>query len=592
MNIETKQCQNCKNQFTIEPEDFNFYKKIDVPAPTWCPGCRRQRRLIFRNERVLYKGTCNLCSKSMLSIYSPDKPFTVYCKECWYSDKWDPLEYGQDYDWSKPFFVQFRDLLEKTPRIALMHIRTNTQSEYANYVADNKNIYLAYSVIESENVFYSRFVDKSKDCFDCFNIDGSEIAYENIDGDNNYSARYLFRSRDCLSSAFLFDCVNCQDCFMSSNLRNKRYVIRNVQHTKEDYIRTLEGTDFGSFDVTQKLCEEFAELTLRSHHKFGNLLKTINCSGDNIKNSKNVKNCFDVYDSENLKFCDRVVSLKDSYDIFGSGRGELQYEAVAAGLDSYGVRFSVTADASRDSRFVDFCMGSSHLFGCVSLRSKDYCILNKRYTKEEYESMIPRIVDHINKMPFIDKKGAVYKYGEFFPPEFSSFAYNESVAQEYFPLTKEKAEQQGYQWKDPERRNYQITMYPENLSDHIKDVDDAILKETIGCAHAVGSPSTGSGQIGKPICNEQCTTAFKIILPELQFYKKMNLPLPRLCPNCRHYRRLKQRSFLRLWRRQCMCNSREHFHGEKPCSNEFKTSYAPERPETIYCEQCYNAEVA
>ncbi len=27
-------CQNCHQEFIIEPEDFDFYEKIQVPAPT------------------------------------------------------------------------------------------------------------------------------------------------------------------------------------------------------------------------------------------------------------------------------------------------------------------------------------------------------------------------------------------------------------------------------------------------------------------------------------------------------------------------------------------------------------------------------
>jgi hypothetical protein len=52
MKEEMRQCQNCKNQFTIEPEDFAFYEKIKVPPPTFCPSCRFQWRLSFMNERA------------------------------------------------------------------------------------------------------------------------------------------------------------------------------------------------------------------------------------------------------------------------------------------------------------------------------------------------------------------------------------------------------------------------------------------------------------------------------------------------------------------------------------------------------------
>lgn len=155
---------------------------------------------------------------------------------------------------------------------------------------------------------------------------------------------------------------------------------------------------------------------------------------------------------------------------------------------------------------------------------------------------------------------------------------------------------QGYRWKDPAERNIQPTTSYSQLPDHINDVPDSITQEVIGCQH-------------QGTCNEQCTQAFKVIPQELQFYRKMNLPLPRLCPNCRHYARLKQRNPLKLWKRRCMCaggkaqtaqisqntnsymNTATHLHGQNPCPNEFETSYAPERPEMVYCESCYNAEV-
>ncbi len=108
---------------------------------------------------------------------------------------------------------------------------------------------------------------------------------------------------------------------------------------------------------------------------------------------------------------------------------------------------------------------------------------------------------------------------------------------------------------------------------------DNIVKEIIGCKH-------------RGICHEQCTVAFRIIPQELAFYRKMNVPLPILCPNCRHYERFLSQNPRKLWQRACMCkNKTNHIHAANPCPNEFKTSYAPEREEIIYCENCYQAEV-
>ncbi|OGJ07120.1 hypothetical protein A3I95_02035, partial [Candidatus Nomurabacteria bacterium RIFCSPLOWO2_02_FULL_44_12] len=93
-------CQNCKGNFTIEPEDFGFYEKIKVPPPTFCPECRAMRRLVWRNERALYHNICAFSGKKVVSMFSPDSGFTIYDRDIWWSDKWDPTAYGKDYDFS------------------------------------------------------------------------------------------------------------------------------------------------------------------------------------------------------------------------------------------------------------------------------------------------------------------------------------------------------------------------------------------------------------------------------------------------------------------------------------------------------------
>ena len=186
------------------------------------------------------------------------------------------------------------------------------------------------------------------------------------------------------------------------------------------------------------------------------------------------------------------------------------------------------------------------------------------------------------------------EWGEFFPHTLSPHAYNETAALEWSPLTKEEALKRGYRWKDAAKKEYTPTKTAADLPKTITEVDDSILNEIIECAHA--SPSSLS-------CNHKCTTAFKIVPAELQLYRKLDIPPPTLCPNCRHYARLAIRNPAKLWKRTCQCagassekgvykNTTSHFHEEKPCPNEFETSFAPERPEIVYCEQCYNAEIA
>jgi len=566
---EKRICQNCKKDFIIESEDFKFYEKIKVPSPTFCPECRLIRRFTWRNERVLYKSICGLCKKTTFTLFSPDTKMPIYCYDCWWSDRWDSTIYTRPYDFSSSFFEQYEKLMKTVPVVAKWGFN-NINSDYSMHSAYSKNAFLSSSVVRGEDVYYSYSIDKSKNIFDSFICSESELSYENINCDKSYNSIFLVDSKNCINSFFLFDCSGCQDCILCTGLRNKRFYIKNVAYTESNYKKELKKIDFGSYTTQKKFKEEFIKLRLLYIHKYADIIASNNCIGDNIHNSKNIYNSFAVNNSENLKYCWRIpTGYKDSYDVSGSLDSELIYEAILGADHNYFLKFHLQCRSSKNLEYCLYCISCQNCFACIGLRSKSYCILNKQYTKEEYEELVPKIIQHMNDMPYIDKKGRIYKYGEFFPSELSPFSYNETIAQEYFPLTKEEALKQGYKWKDREERNYTIDIKNEDIPNNIKEVDESIINKVIECEH-------------KGTCNEQCTEAFKIIPDELSFYQRMNLPIPHLCPNCRHYNRLKQRNPLKLWHRKCM----------KPnCPNEFETSYAPDRPEIVYCEKCYNQEV-
>jgi len=586
-----KVCQNCKNQFTIEPEDFVFYEKIHVPAPTFCPECRMVRRMAWRNERALYKRKNDFSGEDIISVISSDKLYKIYDYHSWWSDNWDPMDYGTDYNFNKPFFEQFSDLLKRVPMIALSS-GNSVRSEYAQHALDSKDCYLISAAFQNENVLYSNRTAQNNNLVDSYLVDHMELSYEAINCGASYRLFFSYGCENCIDSWFLYDCRNCSNCFGCVGLRNKSYYVFNSPHTKDSYEKFFREFNSGSYKAVEEIKRKHKELILKFPRKYiYSFKKTNNVIGDIIGEAKNCYKCFDVVSVEDCKF---VVwggmTMRDTYDGYGLGaKAELLYEVVDTGIGGSRSKFSIVVWGSHDIQYSYNCHGSANLFGCIGLRTKSYCILNKQYSKEEYEELAPKIIKHMNDMPYIDKKGRVYRYGEFFPLELSPFAYNETIAQEYFPLTREQAIEKGYRWKDSETRNYKITLKTEQIPDHIKDVDDSIINKIIQCQH--------QGE-----CNEQCATAFKIIKPELEFYRKMNLPLPRLCPNCRHYQRIKQRNPLKLWHRQCQCagtqsdnkvyqNTIQHFHSNEHCPNEFETTYSPDRKEIVYCEKCYQQEV-
>lgn len=590
MNTQTKICQNCKKTFVIEPDDFLFYEKMQVPPPTWCPECRMQRLMLWRNERALYRRKDSKYGKDIISIFAPEKPLVVYDMRTWWSDEWDPLEYGQNYDFSKPFFQQFRELLARVPMVPL-HNKNAVNSDYCNHCEDMKNCYLSFASIWNENTSYSSQAIHCKDSLDLLNADKSELAYDSISCEGCYQVVFSKNVVACTNSAFLRDCSGCSHCFGCVNLRNKSYYIFNQPYSKEAYEEKIKEFNLGSYENVQKLKQQFADFEKHFPRKFANLVNSPNSTGDVLYDVKNCISCFHII--SNVENCKYVVNggynMKDSELGYGVGVGELMYEVVDTGIGASKMFAAVVGRSGSNTAYTFNCHNASNIFGCVSLRNKDYCILNKQYSKEEYETLREKIVQHMSDMPYRDKQGRLYPYGEFFPAEIAPFAYNETIVQEYYPLTKIEAENQGFGWQDSVEKNYSATCEPEKLPDHIENVTDAILQETIRCAH-------------RGTCNEQCAAAFRIIPQELEFYKKLNIPLPRLCPNCRHYQRLKDRNPLRLWKRKCMCqgtaseggtyqNDTEHFHGTSRCPNEFETPYAPDRPEIVYCEACYQSEV-
>lgn len=620
MNLQERICQNCNQQFNIEPKDFKFYDKIQVPPPTWCPECRLQRRIVFFNERGLYKRVCSLCGVQTISVFSPDKPLEVYCQKCFWRGSWDALTYQRPYDFSKAFFEQFFELFQRVPQSSLdSNYYTLVNSEYCNFVADLKNCYLLFNSGDSEHCCYGTLVRLGKECFDMLCADSCERCYEGINLKKCTDVCFSLNCDQCYQVYFSKNLIGCSHCFGCINLRNKQYYIFNTPYSKDNYFKRMKEFDVGSWRSLIRMKEKILPFHLSCPYRYFQGRKNTNVSGDYIDNSRNVSKSYHVIQGEDSKYCQFLTwpITRDSYDVTMWGGNALQtYECMGVGGGENTIAFCVNfwSGNTHHAEYSFDCIRSSYVFGCVNLEYKQYCILNKQYTKSSFEELRRKIIDHMNTMPYIDKKGRVYKYGEFFPPELSPFAYNETIAQEYFPLTKEEALERGYAWKDREAHQRATTLKHSQLPDHIKDVPDSITNEITQCAHSsflTSNLQSPTSNFSSPTstCNEQCTTAFRIIPQELKFYRQMNTPLPRLCPNCRHYQRLKQRNPLKLWHRSCQCagvtndqrlttndivykNTIEHFHKQNPCPNEFETSYAPERLEIVYCESCYLAEVA
>jgi len=587
---EERICQNCKLTFLIEDEDFQFYKKINVPSPTWCPECRFKRRLNFRNERNLYKKPCALCNKIMITTFSPDNPRVTYCQECWWSDKWDPAEYGRPYDPSRTFFEQLNDLFNEVPLPALgNNYPTLVNSEYVNESGSVKDSYLTFDADFCENAMYGTRLTHIKDSSDLYMSRDSDLGYENIACYRNSRIFFSEDCTDCVNIYFSKNMVNCQDCFGCAGLRNKQYHLWNRALTKEEYNEKLEAfkknmkTRMGVSALQEEALSIWESIPYKFFHGLGNN----NVTGDYLYHSKNAKDSFQCQGLEDGRYCQLIKdgSVKDAYDytIWGANVQGI-YECINVGENTANSKFNfvVALGNTMNAEYSMWSLNVANIFGCSGIRGKKYYILNKEYSKEEYELLRAQIISDMQKNPYIDNKGRVYGYGEFFPYELSSYAYNETNAMEYFPLTEEEAEAQGLRWRKESRSEYKITMSARDVPENIDDVSDSIINEVIECA--------------------LCKRGYRIVSAELKLLKRFLFPIPQVCSECRHKRRFERINPMKLWHRSCQCagttsenriytNTAKHQH-EGKCTSEFETSYSPERKEIVYCEQCYQAEVA
>ena len=539
MSYMINSCKSCGEEFEIFDEDMDFYKKISlvfsgekflIPPPTHCPDCRQQRRVTWRNERNFYRRKCDKTGEMMVSVYDEEFPGKVFGFEAWWGDDWDPMDFGRDFDFERGFFDQFIEMSLDVPRPCIVNM-SSENSMYTNHSAYNKNCYMCINTGYSEDLLYcSNYNLYNKDCTDCLAVHKCERCYFCVNTKESSFSKYLSECKGCTDCSFCFDCKSCQNCFGCFNLRSKEFCIYNEQYSKEEYEKKI-------IEVMPVTWKEYAEMSdkFRAVVSENAIFKSVekeNCkdsSGDHIWNNKNVKDSYYVFGSEDCRYCYDSAELKNCYDALEPFKGELQYETHGCNI-GYGVKFCSKCYEDNDTIYSQYCWYCSDCFGCFGLRHKKFCIFNKQYTKEQYEELVPKIIAKMIKTG---------EWGEFFPSSYSPFAYNETTANEYYPLSREQVIKKGLRWKDD-----------------LDDVKEASGEGIIKCEVS-----------GRP---------FRLVEKEKKFYEKMGLPLPGRHPDQRHLERMSLRNPRKLWERECM-----------ECGKKVDSVFSPDRTEKVYCEKCY-----
>lgn len=550
-------CRECDQDFTIHPNDQKILDSFGAPTPILCATHSLQQRLAWRNERHLYKRTCELCKKDILAMYSPRSYAHVYCRECWYSDNWDPSSYGRPYDPTRSFHDQFADLLARVPHFNLFQIGENVNSDYCNAIYNSKDSYLSFSNVRSEGSLYCKNADDCRDCTDSFAITNSELLYDCVSVKDSYACAYLTRSEKCSDCYLGRDLQDCQNCFGCVNLKHKQWHWYNEPLTEGEYRRRLRSARANHSSFEEQI-KKFKEFSAALPCEYATIRSSEDATGNYIFNGRNVRNSFFIYESENVGDCFRLIGgAKDNYRI-AYGISEGSYASIALPFSTYALGCWLCEHCSFIS-YGMFCQNSDMLFGCIGLRKKKFCILNTQYSEDEYCSLTARIIDTMKRQG---------EWGEFLSPAHSPHGYNNTLAQEYFPCSRDTVLEKGWFWEDEQGGSRgKETIAQDAIPDGIDSAQDSITREIFACT--------------------TCGLNYKILKKELNRLKNFNLPIPLECPDCRFSRRFPRSIVPRLYARTCMCSENHSLHPSGPCQIAFQTTHRPEGKDRVYCNVCY-----
>lgn len=468
-----------------------------IPAPQNSGYERLLHMFMFRNEINLYKNECAATGKELIGMYHPESPYKVIDHSIFWSDAFDAGIYARDLRFDQSFFDQLHQLRLAVPRMNLGSYELDN-SPYVNFCGYVKNCYFTFNMGHSEDCLYSYAVWYNKDCVDCYQSHYLENCYMCIDSNKCYNCFYLQDCEDCADSYLLFDCRGCRNCIGCYGLRNKEYHINNKPVSKQEYEQRVQYLKSRSYHEMETLRAEFHQQLQSYAVRYLRGEKNSNVSGNYIYQSKNVERCFDVRESENCFDCVHMHQTKDASTCYDWGApAELLYHCMEIGEGPHNLAFCLSClKANSYLYYSEACINCKNCFGCNGLKNKEYCILNKQYTKEQYEELVPRIIAMMEQ----DKE-----WGQFFPIAHSPFAYNETLAHVIEPLTKEEIQQRGYFYRDPSWST-QLT-FDTLTSDRIADVPENITRMTLQCEGT-----------GRP---------YRIIPQEYAFYLKNSIPIPR-----------------------------------------------------------------
>lgn len=522
--------------------ESDFCAQHGIPLAIESPQERLRSLLAYRNDRRLFRRQCDASGELLISAYHPECDFRIVRSDIWWGDGWDGLEFGFSPDPAQCFFPQFHELQKRVPREGTSVVNAEN-CDYNSHCRESKNCYLCHLAFRCEDTMYSYWSVGCRDLIEGSYCAESTLCYACRNIVNCYNCIRLHESSNCNDCFFSTQLRNCANCLFCANLVGKTYYLWNKPCSREEFERArtqlLDGTPAALEDAEGRFHAFSQRIPVRAQHS----LNSVDGSGEHLVNCKNCIHCFDVRDSED---CFNHTNGIGRNIIHGYSVGfplcESVYSSVTA-RNSSDIFFCSNTWSSNNLWYCDNCVNCRDCFGCVGLKQRQNCFFNQQLSPDDYAKQTALW------RRLMTERG---EFSCFFPIRLSPFAYNESAAQDFFPLTQHQIEANGWQFREP----------PSLLA-----TPDSVLR----------APRLEALRGGEVLLCETCNRPYRIIAKELEFYRAFKLPIPADCPECRLNSRLAARNPYQLIARRC-----------SQCGQQIETVYSEDIAREVVCDPCFH----
>ena len=542
-------CRITGERFSVSADDIAMYRLLCVPPPTTSPWYRTLVRAAFFPYR-LRSSFCAKTQQSFVGTYRSDSPFTVYRPEVWWSDAWDPKEYGRTAQPDAPFLPQWYALFRAVPRPGSSRDPESVNSEYTVGGMQFKDCYYVIGGIKAEDVAYTIAAEWSRSCLDGVWYEHAERCYDSVRLCDCYQTVGSINVTHGRDVAFCYDGSSIEHCFGGFNLRHRTHVFLDEQLDAATYTQRRAALRLGHRPTYERFQEWFREgYRDRAMHAMVRREKCERCVGSSIESCSDAYFAFCASECTNVRYVEGSSQVRDSAEISGSAAVERSYELAGAAHTNRAICVSVIR-SGRDIEYCVDCHHCEHCFGCVGLRGAKFCILNQQYTEDEYWDTVDRL-----KTAMLARG----EYGEFFPAAYAPVPFEDSRASYGYAFTRaERTHLQFWTVGDEAPSDGGPSIPP----DDIRSASPEILAQSFRC--------TESGR------------SFRITPQELSFLQREDLPLPTRHPEVRmeqRYRLLP--TTMRLYERACT-----------QCGTKDLSDIPPDDPRKhVLCLTCYRKAI-